>query len=128
LIYEYLHGFVVLKLFSDRQQVLFSDELGAAFSFPGETDLVVRAMLLRWHGLASASGRAAYVANGLKPHLVRTFKLSNDPNFLEKLEDVIGLYMNPPENALVFCVDEKILIRNHYHRSTAGKFDIELSL
>ena len=61
MIYEYLHGFVVLELFSDRRQVLFSDELGAAFSFSGETDLVVRAMLLRWRGLASASGRAADV-------------------------------------------------------------------
>ena len=61
MIYEHLHGFVVLQLLSDRRQVLFSDELRAPFSFPGETDLVVRAMLLRWGGLASASGRAAYV-------------------------------------------------------------------
>ncbi len=46
-------------------------------------------------------------ANGLKPHLVRTFKLSNDPHFVEKLIDVVGLYLNPPEHALVLCVDEK---------------------
>ena len=44
---------------------------------------------------------------GLKPHLVRTFKVSNDPRFAEKLEDVIGLYLNAPEHALVLCCDEK---------------------
>ena len=46
-------------------------------------------------------------ANGLRPHLVRTFKVSNDPAFEEKLVDVVGLYLNPPENALVLSVDEK---------------------
>ena len=49
--------------------------------------------------------------NGLKPHLVRTFKLSNDPRFVEKLTDVVGLYLNPPEHALVLCVDEKAQIQ-----------------
>jgi len=44
---------------------------------------------------------------GLKPHLERTFKVSRDPNFVEKLEDVVGLYMSPPDNALVLCCDEK---------------------
>ena len=47
----------------------------------------------------------------LKPHLLKTFKLSNDPDFIEKLEDVVGLYMNPPEHALVFCIDEKSQIQ-----------------
>lgn len=46
-------------------------------------------------------------AHGFKPHLVKTFKISNDPLFVEKLRDVVGLYLNPPEHALVFCVDEK---------------------
>jgi len=45
--------------------------------------------------------------HGLKPHLVRTFKLSKDPQFLEKLDDVVGLYRNPPEHALVLSIDEK---------------------
>ena len=49
--------------------------------------------------------------NGLKPHLVKSFKVSNDPNFEEKLTDVVGLYLNPPENAAVFCVDEKSSIQ-----------------
>lgn len=49
--------------------------------------------------------------NGLKPHLVKTFKVSNDPNFEEKLCDVVGLYLNPPDNAAVFCVDEKSSIQ-----------------
>lgn len=46
-------------------------------------------------------------ANGLRPHLVRTFKVSNDPHFEEKLIDVVGLYLNPPEKALVLSADEK---------------------
>ena len=46
-------------------------------------------------------------ANALKPHLTRTFKVSNDPRFVEKLIDVVGLYLDPPEHALVLCVDEK---------------------
>ena len=50
-------------------------------------------------------------ANGLKPHLVRTFKVSNDPKFVEKLVDVVGLYLDPPEHALVLCVDEKSQIQ-----------------
>ncbi len=50
-------------------------------------------------------------AHGLKPHLVDTFKLSNDPQFVEKLHDVVGLYLNPPERAVVFSVDEKSQIQ-----------------
>lgn len=48
---------------------------------------------------------------GFKPHLMRQFKISNDPDFEEKLEDVVGLYLNPPENAVVFSVDEKSSIQ-----------------
>jgi transposase len=48
---------------------------------------------------------------GLKPHLVRRFKISNDPNFEEKVTDIVGLYMNPPDRALVLCVDEKSQIQ-----------------
>lgn len=55
--------------------------------------------------------RRVWKAHGLKPHLVRTFKLSQDPQFLEKLHDVVGLYLNPPEHALVLCVDEKSQIQ-----------------
>lgn len=50
-------------------------------------------------------------ANNLKPHLSRTFKLSNDPRFVEKVIDVVGLYLDPPEHALVLCVDEKSQIQ-----------------
>ena len=48
---------------------------------------------------------------GFKPHLIKQFKISNDPQFVEKLEDVVGLYLNPPDNAAVFCVDEKSSIQ-----------------
>jgi hypothetical protein len=48
---------------------------------------------------------------GLKPHLVNTFKISTDPAFEEKLTDVVGLYLSPPENAIVLCMDEKSLVQ-----------------
>lgn len=50
-------------------------------------------------------------SHNLKPHLTETFKLSRDPKFLEKLTDVVGLYLNPPDKAIVLCVDEKIQIQ-----------------
>jgi transposase len=62
-------------------------------------------------GLSAATIRRIWRRHGLKPHRVRTFKLSNDPRFAEKLEEVIGLYLNPPEHALVLCVDEKSQIQ-----------------
>ena len=48
---------------------------------------------------------------GLKPHRIESFQFSTDPKFEEKLEDVVGLYLNPPENSIVFCVDEKSQIQ-----------------
>jgi transposase len=62
-------------------------------------------------GVSKASVQRVWHANGLKPHLLKTFKLSNDPDFIAKLEDVVGLYMNPPDHALVFCIDEKSQIQ-----------------
>ena len=62
-------------------------------------------------GISPASVRRIWKRHGLKPHLVRTFKVSSDPHFAEKLEDIVGLYLNPPANALVFSVDEKSQIQ-----------------
>ena len=62
-------------------------------------------------GVSSATVQRIWDAHGLKPHRVRTFKLSNDPRFTEKLTDVVGLYLNPPEKAIVLCVDEKSQIQ-----------------
>jgi len=62
-------------------------------------------------GLSPASIQRIWKAHGLKPHRVRTFKLSRDPHFVEKLQDVVGLYLNPPEHALVLSVDEKSQIQ-----------------
>jgi transposase len=58
-------------------------------------------------GVSPASVLRHWRANGLKPHLVRGFKVSRDPKFAQKLEDIVGLYMSPPEHALVLCCDEK---------------------
>ena len=62
-------------------------------------------------GVTPSMVHRVWKANGLKPHLMRTFKLSNDPRFVEKLQDVVGLYLNPPEHALVLSVDEKSQIQ-----------------
>jgi len=68
-------------------------------------------------GMAKASGVSHSTINriwrafGLQPHRVETFKLSPDPLLIEKVRDIVGLYMNPPDRALVFCVDEKSQIQ-----------------
>jgi transposase len=62
-------------------------------------------------GVSKATVQRIWAAHGLKPHLTRTFKLSNDPHFEEKLLDVVGLYLDPPEHALVLCADEKTSIQ-----------------
>jgi hypothetical protein len=62
-------------------------------------------------GISEASVRRIWHAHGLKPHLVRTFKLSRDIHFVEKLETIVGLYLNPPEHAIVLCADEKSQIQ-----------------
>ena len=62
-------------------------------------------------GLSEKSVRRIWHRHGLKPHLSRTFKVSNDPEFAEKLEAIIGLYLNPPEHAIVLCADEKSQIQ-----------------
>ena len=58
-------------------------------------------------GVSAASVSRHWRKNGLKPHLLRGFKVSRDPLFVQKLEDIVGLYMSPPEQALVLCCDEK---------------------
>jgi len=62
-------------------------------------------------GLSEATVRRIWRQHNLKPHLVETFKLSRDKRFVEKLHDVVGLYLNPPDRALVLCVDEKSQIQ-----------------
>jgi len=62
-------------------------------------------------GLSRSSVQRIWQAHGLKPHLVKTFKVSRDRNFAAKVEDVVGLYLNPPDKALVLCVDEKSQIQ-----------------
>lgn len=62
-------------------------------------------------GVSPASVQRIWDAHGLKPHRVETFKLSTDPRFTEKLTDVVGVYLNPPDKAVVLCVDEKSQIQ-----------------
>ncbi|MDP3474625.1 IS630 family transposase [Hydrogenophaga sp.] len=58
-------------------------------------------------GVSASTVMRHWHAHGLKPHIVRGFKVSRDPQFVQKLEDIVGLYMSPPEHALVLCCDEK---------------------
>jgi transposase len=77
---------------------------------PGQTHWSCRTMA-KAQGVSAATVQRIWDAHGLKPHRSRAFKLSNDPLFSEKLTDVVGLYLNPPERALVLCVDEKSQIQ-----------------
>ena len=77
---------------------------------PGQTHWSCRSMA-KAQGVSPATVQRIWDAHGLAPHRVRAFKLSGDPRFTEKLTDVVGLYLNPPEKALVLCVDEKSQIQ-----------------
>jgi transposase len=76
----------------------------------GETHWSCRSMA-KAKGVSPATVQRIWSARGLKPHRVKTFKLSNDKRFEEKLVDVVGLYLNPPENAIVLALDEKSQIQ-----------------
>jgi transposase len=76
----------------------------------GETHWSCRTLAARV-GVSPATVQRVWSARGLKPHRVKTFKLSNDKRFEEKLVDVVGLYLNPPENAIVLAMDEKSQIQ-----------------
>lgn len=62
-------------------------------------------------GVSPSMVQRVWQANGLKPHRIKTFKVSNDKQFVEKMQDIVGLYLNPPEHALVLCADEKSQIQ-----------------
>jgi transposase len=70
-----------------------------------------RALMAKRSGLSKSTVGRIWRAFGLKPHLTDSFKLSTDPQFIEKVRDVVGLYLDPPERALVLCVDEKSQIQ-----------------
>jgi hypothetical protein len=73
---------------------------------PDATHWSVRTMA-KAQGLSHAVVHRIWRAHGLQPHRFETFKLSRDPDFVKKLRDVVGIYLDPPDKALVFCVDEK---------------------
>jgi transposase len=70
-----------------------------------------RASMAAETGLSKSTVGRIWKSFGLKPHQVDTFKISNDPQFVDKVRDVVGLYLDPPEKALVLCVDEKSQIQ-----------------
>ena len=68
-------------------------------------------LMAKSQGVSKSTVSNIWRSHNLKPHRVKTFKLSRDPKFLEKLTDVVGLYLNPPQQAIVLCVDEKSQIQ-----------------
>src|ERR1019366_9956915 len=70
-----------------------------------------RSRMAREMGISESSVGRIWRAHGLKPHRIESFKVSNDPHFAEKLEAIVGLYLNPPEHALVLSIDEKSQIQ-----------------
>ena len=76
----------------------------------GDTHWSTRSMA-RTAGVSQSTVSRIWRSFGLKPHVIQTWKLSTDPQFIEKVRDVVGLYMSPPEHALVLCVDEKSQIQ-----------------
>jgi len=77
---------------------------------PNATHWSTRSMA-KAYGVSNATVQRIWKEHRLKPHLIKTFKLSKDKRFLEKLYDIVGLYLNPPDKAIVFCVDEKSQIQ-----------------
>jgi transposase len=77
---------------------------------PAATHWSVRTMA-RAQGISRMAVQRIWTQHNLKPHLVKTFKISRDKHFVEKLYDVVGLYLNPPDKSLVLCVDEKSQIQ-----------------
>src|ERR1700730_9999536 len=78
---------------------------------PGETTHWTGALMAKASGLSVSSVQRIWRAHGLQPHRVRQFKLSNDPRFVDKLREVVGLYVDPPAHAIVLSVDEKSQIQ-----------------
>lgn len=68
-------------------------------------------LMAKYAGITTWQVRQIWAAADLKPHRLRTFKISNDPEFADKVIDIVGLYLNPPSNAMVLCVDEKTQIQ-----------------
>lgn len=78
---------------------------------PGETTHWTSLMMAKEVGISVSSVQRIWRAHGLQPHRVRQFKLSNDPKFVEKRRDVVGLYVSPPAHAIVLSFDEKSQIQ-----------------
>src|SRR6202795_1892410 len=78
---------------------------------PVETTHWTADLMARASGISASAVRRIWKAHGLQPHRYRQFKLSNDPNFVDKLRDVVGLYVDPPAHAIVLSLDEKSQIQ-----------------
>ena len=111
-----LTGWGKVKQGRGRKPVITEDKIAEVVELttktipPGATHWSCRTMAKRV-GVSPATVQRIWHDLGLQPHRVDTFKVSNDPRFTEKLIDVVGLYLNPPEQAIVLCMDEKSSIQ-----------------
>jgi hypothetical protein len=92
----------------DKRQLC---EWVSAFGTPQQVALRCRVVLAAAQGISKSAVNRIWQSHNLKPHRTKTFKLSRDAKFLERLTDVVGLYLNPPDKAIVLCVDEKSQIQ-----------------
>jgi hypothetical protein len=99
-----------------------SEPPGEATHWTGHTGVSLRSVqraALRGDHRRSPLGASRGAAHDLQPHRIRTFKRSADPEFAAKLEDIVGLYVDPPKHAVVLSVDEKTQIQPHPARIAA---------
>lgn len=94
-----------------KQPVIDAIVHDTLYSTPADATHWSTRTLAKKHHVSFTFVKKIWDAHGLKPWLVKTFKVSNDPLFVEKLKDVVGLYLNPPEHALIFSLDEKTQIQ-----------------
>ena len=111
-----LTGWGKVKAGRGRKPVITEDKIAEIVELTtktkpqGQTHWSCRTMAKRV-GVSAATVQRIWFELGLQPHRVDTFKISNDPRFTEKLIDVVGLYLDPPEKAIVLCMDEKSSIQ-----------------
>jgi len=102
------HGASVRRLDAEKVQSIIEATLHTK---PADSTHWSTRSMAKAQGVSNATIQRIWDAHGLQPHRVKTFKLSKDKRFAEKLTDVVGVYLNPPDKAVVLCVDEKTQVQ-----------------
>lgn len=102
------HGISSRRLAAEKVQAIVEATLHTT---PKDATHWSTRTMAKTQGVSHATVQRIWIAHGLKPHRLKTFKLSKDKRFVEKLTDVVGVYLNPPDKAVVLCVDEKTQVQ-----------------